>query len=110
WSIQHCTITTIDESPAQAAVIWVGIDDGKVQTTRDGGAHWSDTTAPIAAAGGPSDAGVTRVYASRFEVGTAYVTKSRRREDDFRPFVFRTADFGATWTNPSSSRKARKIG
>ena len=44
-SIQHCTIVTIAESPAQAGVIWVGTDDGKVQVTRDAGAHWSDTTA-----------------------------------------------------------------
>ena len=97
-SIQHCTIVTIAESPAQAGVIWVGTDDGKVQVTRDAGAHWSDTTASVAAAGGPEDAWVSRVYGSRFEPGSAYVTKSRRRRDDFHPFVFRTTDFGATWT------------
>ncbi len=97
-SIQHCTITTISESPAQAGVIWVGTDDGKVQVTRDAGAHWTDTTAQVGASGGPADAWVTRVYASRFDPGTAYIAKSRRRQDDFRPFVFRTADFGATWT------------
>ena len=100
-SIQFCTITTIAESPAQAGVIWVGTDDGKVQVTRDTGAHWFDATAKIAAAGGPADAWVTRVYPSRFEAGVAYVTKSRRRFDDFRPFVYRTADFGATWTDLS---------
>ena len=97
-SIQHCTIVTIAESPAQAGVIWVGSDDGKVQVTRDAGAHWSDTTAKVAAAGGPEDAWVSRVFGSRFEAGTAYVTKSRRRQDDFRPLVFRTTDFGATWS------------
>jgi photosystem II stability/assembly factor-like uncharacterized protein len=97
-SIQHCTIVTIAEAPAQAGVIWVGTDDGKVQVTRDAGAHWSDTTAKVAAAGGPEDAWVSRVFGSRFEPGTAYITKSRRRQDDFRPFVFRTTDFGATWT------------
>ena len=100
-SIQFCTITTIAESPAQAGVIWVGTDDGKVQVTRDTGAHWFDATAKIAAAGGPADAWVTRVYPSRFEAGVAYITKSRRRFDDFRPFVFRTADYGATWQNQS---------
>jgi photosystem II stability/assembly factor-like uncharacterized protein len=101
-SIQHCTIVTIAESPAQAGVIWAGTDDGKVQVTRDAGTHWSDTTAKIAAAGGPEDAWVSRVYASRFAAGTAYVTKSRRRQDDFRPFVFRTTDFGASWTRIGS--------
>jgi hypothetical protein len=79
-------------------VIWVGTDDGKVQVTRDAGAHWTDTTAGVAAAGGPQDAWVSRVFGSRFADGTAYITKSRRRQDDFKPFVFRTADFGATWT------------
>lgn len=97
-SIQFCTIVTISESPAQAGVIWVGADDGKVQVTRDNGAHWTDVTAKVAAAGGPLDAWTTRVYASRFEPGTAYITKSRRRQDDFRPFVYRTTNFGATWT------------
>lgn len=101
-SIQHCTIVTISESPAQAGIIWVGTDDGKVQLTRDGGAHWIDTTGNLAAAGGPEDAWVSRVYGSRFAPGTAYVTKSRRRQDDFRPFVFRTTDFGATWTRITS--------
>ncbi len=97
-SIQHCTIVTIAESPARSGVIWAGTDDGKVQVTRDAGAHWSDTTSSVAAAGGPEDAWVSRVYASRFEPGTAYITKSRRRQDDFRPLVFRSTDFGAVWT------------
>ncbi len=97
-SIQHCTIVTLAESPAQAGVIWAGTDDGKVQVTRDAGAHWTDTTPRLTAAGAPEDAWVSRVFASRFAPGTAYVTKSRRRQDDFRPFVFRTTDFGATWT------------
>jgi len=101
-SIQHCTIVTIAESPAQAGVIWAGTDDGKVQVTRDAGAHWSDTTGKLAAAGGPEDAWVSRVFGSRFAAGTGYVTKSRRRQDDFRPFVFRTNDYGATWTRITS--------
>ena len=97
-SIQHCTIVTIDESPARAGVIWVGTDDGKVQVTRDTGAHWSDVTEQVAAAGGPADAWVTRVYASRYDPATAFITKSRRRRDDLKPYVLRTTDYGATWT------------
>ena len=95
-SIQFCTITTISESPAQAGVIWVGTDDGKVQVTRDAGAHWSDVST------GPADGWVSRVYASRFAPGTAYITKTRRRQDDFRPYIYRTADFGKTWTDLSA--------
>jgi hypothetical protein len=108
-SIQFCTITTISESPAQAGVIWVGTDDGKVQVTRDTGAHWTDTTVAIASAGGPEDAWVTRVYASRFDAGTAYITKSRKRQDDFRPLVFRTTDFGTHWSNLSHGLPAAGV-
>lgn len=97
-AIQHCTITTIAESPAQAGVIWVGTDDGKVQITKDGGASWKDRTKEIAQAGGPEDAWVTRVFASHFKAGTAYIAKSRHRQDDFRPFLYKTIDFGASWT------------
>src|SRR5919108_3657812 len=62
-AIQHCTITTISESPAQAGVIWVGTDDGKTQVTRDAGGGWNDVTRALAQAGGPEDAWVTRVFA-----------------------------------------------
>jgi photosystem II stability/assembly factor-like uncharacterized protein len=95
-SIQFCTITTISESPTLAGVIWVGTDDGKVQVTRDAGAHWSDVSP------GPADGWVSRVYASKFAAGMAYVTKTRRRQDDFRPYLFRTTDYGATWTDLSA--------
>lgn len=105
-SIQFCTITTIAESPMTAGVIWVGSDDGKVQLTRDGGATWSDRTREIAQAGGPEDAWVSRVLASRFEPGTAYVSKSRRRQDDPRAFLYKTTDFGATWASAASNLPA----
>jgi hypothetical protein len=75
----------------------VGTDDGRVQVTRDNGATWVDATGAIANAGGPNDGWVTRVYAGRFAAGTAYISKSRRRYDDFRPFLFVTTDFGKTW-------------
>ncbi len=73
-----------------------------MQVTRDAGAHWIDRTEAVAAAGGPADAWVTRVYPSRFQPGTAYVTKSRRREDDFHVYVFRTENYGASWVNLST--------
>jgi len=97
-NIQHCTITTISESPLTAGVIWVGTDDGRVQVTRNHGAGWTDATAAVAKAGGPADRWVTRVVASSHEPGTAYVTKSGYRHDETAPYVFRTTDFGATWT------------
>ena len=90
-------------------MIWVGTDDGKVQVTKNAGTNWTDVTKEIAKAGGPEDAWVTRVFASNFSAGTAYVAKSRLRQDDFRPFLFKTSDFGVTWTSISSNLPTRTI-
>jgi photosystem II stability/assembly factor-like uncharacterized protein len=108
-SIQFCTITTIAESSAQAGILWVGTDDGKVQLTKDGGTNWIDATKAIALAGGPEDAWVTRVSASPTAPGTAYVAKSRHRQDDFRPFAFKTTDFGATWIAITNQLPVRPV-
>ncbi len=102
-AIVFCDITTISESPVTAGVIWVGTDDGKVQVTRNAGANWSDVTGNLAAAGGPRDVWTSRVYASRFAAGTAYAAKTGRRFDDFKPYLFKTTDFGATWSNLSGN-------
>ena len=67
--------------------------------TRNGGAAWTDVTAAIEKAGGPRDRWVSRVFASSHQPGTAYVAKNGYRHDDFAPYLFRTADYGATWTS-----------
>lgn len=92
-------ISTISESPITAGVIWVGTSDGKVQLTRDDGAKWSDLSPRIDSLGGRKDAYVTRVHASAHAAGRAYVSKSGYKFDDFRPYLYRTDDFGATWTS-----------
>jgi len=97
-NIQFCTITTISESPVTPGVIWVGTDDGKVQVTRTNGTSWTDVTAAIEKSGGPRDAWVSRVFASGHAAGMAYVAKNGFRQDDFRPYLYKTTDFGATWT------------
>lgn len=107
--VPYCTITSIAESPVTPGIIWVGTDDGKVHVTRDHGAAWTDVTAAIAAAGGPGDRYVSRVFASPHEAGTAYVTKNGFRNDDFRPFVFRTTDYGQTWTSIAANLPASPI-
>jgi photosystem II stability/assembly factor-like uncharacterized protein len=107
--ITYCTITTISESPLEPGLIWVGTDDGKVQLTRDGGASWKDLTQKIAAAGGPENLWVSRVFASSHEAGTAYVTKTGFRQDDFRPFVFKTTDYGETWASISSNLPEKPV-
>ncbi len=97
-NISYCTITTLSESPLKPGVIWVGTDDGKVQVTKDGGATWTDRTAKIAAAGGPENFWVSRVLASPHDAGTAFVAKTGLRFDDFRACLYKTADYGETWT------------
>jgi photosystem II stability/assembly factor-like uncharacterized protein len=98
-NIQYCCMTTISESPVTPGVIWIGTDDGRVWLTKDYGANWNEMTNKIAAVGGPENIYVSRVFASSFQDGTAYVAKSGYRRDDFRPFLYKTNDFGATWTS-----------
>ncbi|MDQ3171023.1 MAG: hypothetical protein M3Q55_12865, partial [Acidobacteriota bacterium] len=98
-NVPYATITTISESPVAAGTIWVGTDDGKLQVTRDAGSAWTDATPALAAAGAPIDRYVSRVFASPHGAGTAFVAKSGFRNDDFRPFLYRTDDFGKTWSS-----------
>jgi len=97
-NIEFCTLTSISESPLTPGVIWTGTDDGKVQLTRNHGGTWQDLTGKLAAAGGPEEHYVTRVFASAHKPGRAYATKAGWHRDDYRPFVLRTEDFGETWT------------
>ena len=98
-NITFCTIFSVSESPVTPGVIWVGTDDGKVQVTRDGGATWLDRTSKVTAAGGPADFWVSRVFASPHDAGTAFVAKSGMRFDDFRACLYKTTDYGETWTS-----------
>ncbi len=95
----HCTILTIAESPVEAGVIWVGTDDGNIQVTRDGGTTWKNVKDNIK--GLPAFSWVAKIDASHFEGGTVYVAVDHHRSDDFKPYAFRSADYGATWTSLS---------
>jgi len=93
----HCTVIRIAESPAQAGVIWAGTDDGNLQVTRDGGKSWSNVTGN--AAGVPKFSEIAWVEPSRTAAGTAYVAFENHWFDDFHPYIYKTADFGKTFTN-----------
>ena len=88
------TIFSVVESPVQKDLIWVGTDDGLVQLTRDGGGHWENIT-PKAM---PDWGTVSMIEASAHDAGTAYMAVERHKMDDFTPYIFKTTDFGKTWT------------
>jgi photosystem II stability/assembly factor-like uncharacterized protein len=91
----HCTIITISESPRVPGILWVGTDDGNVQVSRDGGVNWANVTPSIR--GVPANTWVSRVRASAFEDGRAYVTFDGHRTGDTAAYVYATEDFGRTW-------------
>jgi hypothetical protein len=88
------TIFALAESPQEAGTIWAGTDDGLVQITRDGGKSWANITPKEM----PEWGTVSLIELSPFSNGTAYVAVDRHRLDDLKPYVFKTADFGKTWT------------
>jgi len=96
--ISFCTLTTLAESPLKAGVIWTGSDDGKVQVTTNGGATWLDRTAKLASAGAPANYWATRVFPSPHDAATCFVSKTGWRFDEYKPCLYKTADYGETWT------------
>jgi photosystem II stability/assembly factor-like uncharacterized protein len=108
-NIQYCTIVTVSESPVTPGIIWVGTDDGKVHLTENGGAAWTELTENLVAAGAPRDYWVSRVFASPHAAGTAYVSKTGYRRDDFRAFLYKTTDKGKTWADISGSLPGEPI-
>lgn len=94
-------ITTISESPLREGLLYVGTDDGNVQVSRDGGKTWKNVISKVP--GMPKLTYVTRLVASRFEEGTVYATFDGHRNDDFKAYVFVSADYGESWKNISGS-------
>ncbi len=92
----HTTIYAIAESPRDGNVIWAGTDDGNVQVTRDGGRTWTNVTAKIT--GLPKNAWVSGIEAGHFDAGTVYATFDLHTFGDMRPYAYKSADYGATWT------------
>ena len=91
-------ISAIGPSPLNAGLIWVGTDDGLVQVTRDGGKTWQRTTIPDLK---PLDI-ISIVEASPFTPAEGYVVMDRHDWGDFRPYVYRTDDYGRTWKTINS--------
>jgi len=93
----HTTIYAIAESPKNPNVIWAGTDDGNLQLTRDGGKTWSNVVGNIA--GLPKAAWVSYIDAGHFDEGTVYATFDLHTFGDMRPYAYKSADYGKTWTS-----------
>jgi photosystem II stability/assembly factor-like uncharacterized protein len=91
----HCTIIAIAPSPVQQGVIWVGTDDGNLQLTRDGGKTWTNLSPRIG--GMPKNAWIPQIHPSARQAGEAFVVVNNYRMFDYKPYLFRTKDFGNTW-------------
>lgn len=89
----------IAESPLREDVIWTGSNDGRVHLTRDGGGTWVDVSANVP--GLHIESWIKAIEPSRYDAATAYMAVSKHVDGDFDPYVFKTADFGATWTKIS---------
>jgi hypothetical protein len=99
----YSTIISLSESPVLPGVVWVGTDDGVVQVTRDGGATFTDVSKGLT--GLPPDHvhWISRIDASHFDPGTAYVAADGHRSNDLKPYVFVTRDYGKSWQNITSN-------
>lgn len=88
------TVFTLAESPKDRNILWAGSDDGRIHSTRDGGKNWKEIT--------PSDMPqwglASMIEASPFDPGTAYLAVDNHENNDYRPYAYKTTDFGATWT------------
>ena len=91
---ERCAISRFAESPVQQGVFWTGSSDGLAHLSRDGGATWTDVTPDSL----PEWTPIYGLEPSPHDAGTAYIAATRYQHGDYRPYLFRTRDFGATWT------------
>jgi photosystem II stability/assembly factor-like uncharacterized protein len=88
------TIFALAESPITKGLLWVGTDDGLVQLTRDEGKSWTNVTPKDL----PEWSRISQIDASPHDPGTAYVAVDRHQNDDLKPYLYKTSDYGQTWT------------
>ena len=93
----HCTIISLAESPLQPGVLWAGTDDGNLHVSLNGGESWKNVIENVPRI--PPYSPVSHLEPSRTSAGVAYCSFDRHMLDDFSPYVYKTSDFGRTWTN-----------
>ncbi|HYH44421.1 MAG TPA: hypothetical protein VEG34_01955 [Thermoanaerobaculia bacterium] len=102
----HTTLVALAPSPVERGVLWAGSDDGRLHVTRDGGATWTSVEKNVR--GVPANTWIPHIEPSRFDAASAFVVFDNHRKSDFAPYVYRTDDWGRTWTRlvaePGSNR------
>ncbi|MGE5816255.1 MAG: VPS10 domain-containing protein, partial [Acidobacteriota bacterium] len=90
----YATVFALAPSPLELNLLWAGSDDGLIHVTRDGGSHWENITPRDL----PEFSRVSIIDASAHDPSTAYVAAKRYQLDDRQPYIYRTHDFGKSWT------------
>jgi len=96
--ISYQTLTSISESPLKFGLIYTGTDDGRLHRTKDLGKTWTEISKGVVA-----DKWISRVEASRFNMGTVYISQNGKRDDDFQVYIWKSTDFGSTWKDISGN-------
>jgi hypothetical protein len=96
--INYQTITSISESPRRFGLIYAGTDDGRIWRTMNGGKNWTEIRSGMVPV-----RWVSRLVASKYDLGTVYLTQTGRRDDDFQVYIWKSNDFGKTWTDISGN-------
>jgi photosystem II stability/assembly factor-like uncharacterized protein len=90
----YATIFAANESPIKEGLIWVGSDDGRIHITQDGGKNWTEVTSPLM----PKYLMINSIEPSAFDAGTCYIAGTTYKSGDYAPYLFKTKDYGKTWT------------
>ena len=99
------SLLTIAPSPIDENIIWTGSDDGQVHITRDGGDSWINLTEHVQ--GMPHESWIAQIQASSYEAGTAWMVVNNYRKGDYQPYLFKTEDFGESWTPLLDKKKVQ---
>jgi hypothetical protein len=99
-------VTQVRESPSRPGILWIGTDDGNLQVSKDDGETFTNVYPNIT--GAPKGwVQISRIEPSHYDPGTAYVALDNHRNDDWKPYLFKTTDYGLTWTNVAGNLPAK---
>jgi len=96
--ISYQTVSVLDESPLRFGLLYAGTDDGRIWRTKDGGKTWTEIRN-----GAVPQKFVSRILASRYDIGTVYMTQTGRRDDDFQVYIWKSTNFGDSWQDISGN-------